>query len=64
MRRLVIVGGAVSLLVDTPDFPAAWKPPALAHAEVLELLRTADDLDWTYVSPAAVIEPGERAGTF
>jgi putative NADH-flavin reductase len=71
VRRLVIVGGAVSLevapgqrLVDTPDFPAAWKPPALAHAEVLELLRTADDLDWTYVSPAAVIEPGERAGTF
>ena len=23
-----------------------------------------DDLDWTYVSPAAVIEAGERTGVF
>jgi putative NADH-flavin reductase len=27
-------------------------------------LRTVDDLDWTSVSPAAVIEAGDRAGTF
>jgi putative NADH-flavin reductase len=71
VRRLVIVGGAGSLevapgvrLVDTPDFPPAWKPTALAHAEVLGLCRETEDLDWTYASPAAVIEPGERTGSF
>ncbi len=71
VRRLVVVGGAGSLelvpgqrLVDTPGFPAAARPVALAHAQVLEFLRSVADLDWTYCSPAAVIEPGERTGTF
>jgi uncharacterized protein len=71
-RRLVVVGGAGSLevapgqrLVDTPDFHPAWKPTALAHARALdEIYRAADDLDWTYVSPAALIEPGERTGNY
>jgi uncharacterized protein len=71
-RRLVIVGGAGSLeaapgvrLVDTPDFHQAWKPTALAHARCLdEVYRPAGDLDWTYVSPAAVIAPGERTGHY
>jgi uncharacterized protein len=71
-RRLVVVGGAGSLevapgqrLMDTPDFHAAWKPTALAHARALdEVYRAADDLDWTYVSPAALIEPGERTGSY
>ena len=69
--RLVVVGGAGSLevtpgvdLVDTPDFPALWKPTALSHREGLHYLRTVTDLDWTYFSPAALIEPGERTGTF
>ena len=69
--RLVLVGGAGSLevapgldLVDTPDFPALWKPTALSHREGLHYLRTVTDLDWTYFSPAALIEPGERTGTF
>ena len=69
--RLVVVGGAGSLevspghdLVDTPDFPDLYKPTALAHRDGLRYLRTVDDLDWTYFSPAAVIEPGERTGTF
>lgn len=72
VRRLVVVGGAGSLevtpgrqLVDTPEFPAAWKPVALAHRDVLQILRDqAGDLEWTYFSPAAFIEPGERTGTF
>ena len=71
-RRLVVVGGAGSLevapgqrLVDTPDFHPAWKPTALAHAKALdEVYRAAGDLDWTYVSPAALIEPGERTGSY
>jgi len=68
--RLLVVGGAGSLevkpgvqLVDLPEFPAAYKAPALAHREVLGLVRQAD-LDWTYLSPAAVIAPGERTGKF
>jgi putative NADH-flavin reductase len=72
VRRLVVVGGAGSLeiapgqrLVDSPDFPPAWKPAALAHARALEeVYRGIEDLDWTYISPAGVIGPGERTGEF
>jgi putative NADH-flavin reductase len=68
--RLLAVGGAGSLevqpglqLVDAPGFPEAYKAPALAHRDALELYRKAD-LDWTNLSPAAVIAPGERSGKF
>lgn len=68
--RLVIVGGAGSLevapgvaLMDTSAFPEEWKPIARAHAAAYEIYNNAD-LDWTYMSPAAVIEPGERTGHF
>jgi len=72
VRRLVVVGGAGSLevapgqrLVDTSDFSPAAKPTALAHARALdEVYRSIEDLDWTYVSPAGVIGPGERTGEF
>ncbi|RKS74748.1 hypothetical protein BZB76_3267 [Actinomadura pelletieri DSM 43383] len=72
VRRLVVVGGAGSLRVagggrhvDSPSFPDAYKPEALAQGELLELVRAeAADLDWTYISPAALIQPGERTGTF
>ena len=71
VRRLVVVGGAGSLeaapgqrLLDGPDFPAAWKPAALAHAGALDFYRGVDELDWTFVSPADHIEPGERTGNF
>ncbi len=68
--RLIAVGGAGSLevapgvrLVDTPDFPPEWKGIAIAHAEALDLLRPSK-LDWTSVSPAAYIHPGERTGHY
>lgn len=72
VRRLVVVGGAGSLevapgvqLVDTPEFPAAWKAVALAHRDALAALKAdGGNLDWTYVSPAAFIQPGERTGSF
>jgi len=72
VRRLVVVGGAGSLeiapgqrLVDSPGFPPAWKPTALAHARALdEVYRGIEDLDWTYISPAGMIGPGERTGEF
>ena len=70
VRRLIVVGGAGSLeaalgtlVYDTPDFPAACRPGAVAHGEALQIYRTAD-LDWTYFSPAYFIQPGERTGTY
>ena len=70
--RLVVVGGAGSLLaepggrlVDTPEFPPADKAEALATARALELLREADPgVDWTYLSPAPELAPGERTGKY
>jgi len=71
VRRLVVVGGGGSLevapgvrLIDTPNFPEMWRANALAQIESLALYREVDDLDWTFISPAALIEPGERTGTF
>ena len=71
VRRLVVVGGAGSLevapgvdLVDTPEFPAIYKQESLALRQVFQLVREQDDLDWTYVAPAAEIAPGERTGKF
>lgn len=70
VRRFIEVGGAGSLfvapnlrLIDAPNFPAEYKEIAQTHADALEVLRRAD-LDWTYFSPAALIQPGERTGKF
>lgn len=70
--RLVVVGGAGSLLVapgvrllDTPDFPAAYKAEALVGADALAALRSSGpEVDWTYLSPAPELTPGERTGTY
>jgi putative NADH-flavin reductase len=70
--RLVVVGGAGSLLaapglrlVDTPEFPEEYKAEALAAAAGLDALQRLDDAgDWTYLSPAPVIEPGTRTGAY
>jgi putative NADH-flavin reductase len=71
--RLFVVGGAGSLshpaggtVSSQPGFPDAWKPSSNAQGRALELYRTAGDAaaDWTYLSPAHVIEPGERTGTY
>lgn len=69
--RLLVVGGAGSLfiggqqLVDSPQFPAEWKQGALAAREALNRLRADQStLDWTFVSPAMHLEPGERSGKF
>lgn len=69
--RVLIVGGAGSLLaapgvrlVDTPDFRPEWKEEALQGADALEFYRGVTDVDWTFVSPAAYIHPGERTGRY
>jgi putative NADH-flavin reductase len=71
VTRIVIVGGAGSLttssgvaLVDTPEVPDELKPESRVHEEFLGRLRAIDDLDWTYISPAAVLAPGERTNKF
>jgi len=72
VKRLLVVGGAGSLevapgvqLLDAPGFPDAYKSEALAGRESFDVYRSeAEDLDWTYVSPAAEIGPGERTGKF
>ena len=67
--RLIAVGGAGSLVVDGnrvvdgPEFPAEYKNESLTVVRALENLR-ASDVNWTMLSPAFVIAPGERTGTF
>jgi putative NADH-flavin reductase len=69
--RLLVVGGAGSLLVDgrrlvdDPDFPEIYRAEALIVAEALEYLRgLGDGVDWTFISPAPVIQPGSRTGAY
>ncbi|MBB5118070.1 NADH-flavin reductase [Streptomyces eurocidicus] len=71
--RLLVVGGAGSLtlpgtdgvtVADGPDFPPSWRPIALACNAQLAACRAADDVDWTYLSPAALLEPGKRTGHY
>ena len=68
--RLVVVGGAASLfvapgitLLASGHLPEAWRAIATSHATVLDHLRESS-VDWTYFSPAAFFEPGERTGHF
>ncbi|WP_391856353.1 NAD(P)-dependent oxidoreductase [Vibrio cidicii] len=72
VKRLLWVGGAGSLevapgvqLVTIPDFPAEYKDEALAQSQALQVFRNSDSpLNWTFVSPAAEIFPGEKMGQF
>lgn len=60
--RLVVVGGAGSLytnpehtqtVMDGPDFPDLFVPVATVHSHALADLKNRQNLNWTYVSPAA-----------
>ena len=69
--RLLVVGGAGSLivdgqrLVDSPGFPPHYRSGALIIAQALDyLLELGDSTDWTMLSPAKEIRPAERTGTF
>jgi putative NADH-flavin reductase len=71
VKRLLVVGGAGSLEVapgvqalDTPQFPEAYKATAEGARQALLLLRAEPSLNWTMLSPSAVIEPGQRTGNF
>lgn len=69
--RLLVVGGAGSLevapgvqLIDTPDFPAEYRATAEGARQALALLREEKALNWTLLSPAAMLEPGVRTGRY
>ena len=71
VKRLLVVGGAGSLLlpsgervIDQPDFPAMWKKGAALTAAFLDHLREEKELDWVFLSPAAMLAPGERTGAY
>ena len=71
VKRLIMVGGAGSLvvapgvaLIDTPAFPAASKEEGTGGAVMLAALGKEDGLEWSFLSPSAVIGPGERTGKF
>jgi hypothetical protein len=75
VRRLLAVGGAGSLfvapgvqMVDTPEFashvPANVIPGAKAARDALTALRANTALDWTFLSPPALLAPGERTGQY
>jgi len=69
--RLLVTGGAGSLevapgvrLIDTPAFPDEFKPYAVPGIAFLDDLRGETQIDWTFFSPAALIEEGPRLGHF
>ncbi len=69
--RYLVVGGAGSLevapgvqLVTVPDFPAAYKAEAEKGGAFLERLRQEKELNWTFLSPSALIDFGNRTGKF
>ncbi len=70
VKRVISVGGAGSLevapgvkLFETPEFPEAYRAGSKALGAALDVFR-ASDLDWTFISPAGVIAPGDRTGKF
>jgi len=69
--RLVWTGGAGGLsvgpetdLIETEEFPDDLVDLAQVHIDALDLIRDADDLEWSYIAPPAVIEPGDRRGEY
>ena len=75
VKRLLVVGGAGSLfvapgvqLVDTPEFashvPPNVVPGAKAARDALTAMRGNTSLEWTFLSPPAMLAPGDRTGKY
>lgn len=71
VKRVLVVGGAGSLLlpddsrvIDSKDFPEAYKPEASAGALYLDALKQEKELDWTFLSPSAEFVEGPRTGSY
>jgi len=74
VQRFIVVGGAGSLvlpdgtqIVDDKNFPAEFKPGALAARDYLNEIKKNNTLDWSFFSPAIEMNsgnPGERTGKY
>ena len=71
VERFLLVGGAASLqlpdgskLLDSPNFPAAYRGTAEGAYAALQQLRSETGLVWSYLSPAAEIFPGDKTGQY
>lgn len=74
VKRLIVLGGAGSLytpeniqIVDTPNFPEAYKPGATAARDYLNKIKENSTLDWTFFSPAIEMNQanvGTRTGKY
>jgi putative NADH-flavin reductase len=69
--RLLVVGGAGSLyvapglqVIDTPGFPPEYKASAEGARQALNQLLDEPTLNWSMLSPSAMIAPGQRTGNF
>jgi len=69
--RTVLIGGAGSLhlpsgidLVDSEQMPQQYRQEAMATREWLRLWRQQTDINWTFISPSALLIPGKRTGQF
>jgi putative NADH-flavin reductase len=70
VKRLLVVGGAASLevapgvqLIDTMS-PEQVTDGMLATRETLYMLKKEKELEWTFLSPPALIAHGERTGHY
>jgi putative NADH-flavin reductase len=74
VKRFIVIGGAGSLevapgvqLIDTPQFPAEYKPGASAARDYLREMKQEKELEWTYFSPAILMNhehSGVRRGHY
>lgn len=72
VKRIIVMGGAGSLevqpgvqLIDTAEFPKEYFPGADGARQILKHLRSENDLEWSFLSPSAIIEPeGPKTGNY
>ena len=72
--RLLVVGGAACLtvpnsggtaVIDDPRFvPEKWREIAQVSLAQYQTVRAESRVDWAYLCPPAMLEPGERTGRF
>lgn len=70
-NRWIAVGGAGSLYVasdlmlkDSDGFPEEYKGVANGMYEGLDFLKKEAISNWSYFSPAAIFEPGDKTGAY
>lgn len=74
VKHFIVIGGAGSLeikpglqLIDTPQFPAEYKPGASAARDLLNEIKKEQNLDWSFFSPAILMNhdtAGVRRGQY